>query len=195
MKLLVATLLGAGLVGATAFAGSLVVAAMTAVGALAVGPSQWLLLALLLTVLASGLAVAGAAGALAWRGLASAQTAALAGRRRLLWAGYRRAREFEDDTLLGGLLRPARLFTATADRDGALVDALQSRYVAGELDELAFERELGRLLGDGASFGRRVREELSVTAADGGPGDDAAATANDGEGATEQDRERDPERA
>jgi hypothetical protein len=194
MKLLVATLLGAGLVGATAFAGSLVVAAMTAVGALAAGPSQWLLLALLLTVLVSGLAVAGAAGALAWRGLASVQTAAVAGRRRLLWTGYRRAREFEDDHALGRLLRPSRLFTASAERDGALVDALQSRYVAGELDELAFERELGRLLGDGASFGREVREELSVTASDGGPGGDAT-TATDGERETESDRERDAERA
>lgn len=195
MKLLVVILLGAGLVGTTAFAVSLVVAAMTAAGALAVGPSQWLLLALLLTVLVSGLAVAGAAGTLAWRGLASAQTAAVAGRRRLLWTGYRRAREFEDDHVVGRLLRPSRLFTAGADRDGPLVDALQSRYVAGELDEPAFERELGRLLGDGASFGRQVREELSVTATDGGPGDDAAPPPDDGEMEAESDRERDAERA
>lgn len=170
-ELLVAGLLATVLVGGTAFAGSLLVATMTATGTLGSGTALWLLVALLVTVLASGLGAAGAAVWLAWLALARLRTAVASGYRNLLWAGYRRARTFEDRNPLGALLRPASLFASRSDREGPLVTELKARYVAGELDELQFERELGRLLGGGADAGRRVREEIEVTAADGGADD------------------------
>lgn len=167
-ELLVAGVVGAGLLGTTAFVGSLVVAAMTATGALGAGTSLWVLLALLLTVLVTGVVAAGATAWLAWIALAQLRTAAVSSWRRLLWTGYQRARAFEERSLVGRLLRPARLFESEGDREGHLVAELKARYVAGELDEIDFEHELGRLLGGGTEVGRQVRREIEVTAADGG---------------------------
>ena len=186
-ELLLAGLLGAGVVGVTAFLGSLVVATMTLTGALGPGASLWVLLALLLTVLAAGVTAAGATVWLAWLALAQLRTGVAAGYRRLLWAGYRRARAFEEGSPVGRLLRPARIFESAGDQEGPLVTELKARYVAGELDEGEFERELGRLLGGGVETGRQVRREIAVTAPDGGDGDEAGRE-------TERDgREREPE--
>jgi len=180
-ELLVAGLLGAGIVGGTAFLGSIVVAAMTATGALGPGASLWVLLALLLTVLVAGIAAAGAGAWLAWLALAQLRSGVAAGRRRLLWRAYRRARAFEERSPVGRVLAPSRLFTSRSDREGPLVTEAKARYVAGELDEAAFERELGRLLGGGAETGRQVRREIAVTAADGGA---------DGDGERDREAER-----
>lgn len=187
-EFLLAGLLGATVVGTTAFVGSLVVATMTAVGALGPGASLWVLLALLLVVLLAGVGVAGAGTWLAWLALAQLRAGVAAGWRKLLYGGYRRARTFEERSALGRLLRPSRVFESAGDRDGALVTELKSRYVAGELDELAFENELARLLG-GADVGRRVRREIEVTAADGGDEDDRA-SGDEGARETEPERER-----
>lgn len=185
IELLVAGIVGAGLLGVTAFLGSLVVAAMTATGAVGAGTSLWVLLALLVTVLATGVAAAGAAAWLAWLGLAQLRTATVSGWRRVLWTGYRRARTFEERSLLGRVLRPARLFEARGDDEGHLVEELKARYVTGEVDEPTFERELGRLLGGRADDARPVRREIEVTAADGGVDPDGRSTPESAPGAGE----------
>lgn len=167
-EVLVAGLLAAVVLGGVAFAGSLVVAAMTATGALGTGVSLWLLLALLLTVLATGVVAAGATAGLAWLALEELRTAIVSGWRRFLWVGYRRARAVEEHSHLGRALRPSRLFEARGDREGHLVEELKTRYVAGEVDEADFERELRRLLG--GDDGEQVRREIDVTAADGDAG-------------------------
>lgn len=171
-ELLAAGLLASGLVGVTAFVASLVVATMTAAGVLGSGAGLWVLVALLLTVLLSGAAVAATGAWLAWLAVDQLRTATTAAWRRLLWGGYRRAREFEERSPVGRLLRPARLFESRSDREGPLVAELKARYVADELDEAAFERELGRLLGGSWSVGHQVRREIEVTAAADGDDDD-----------------------
>lgn len=180
LQLLVAGLVIAGVVGLTAFAGSLVVAVMTAVGAMGGGTSLWVLLALLVTVLASGVAVAAAAAWLAWAVLAQLRTAVATGHRRLLFWAYQRTRAVEEASALGALLRPSRVVATGADREGPLVTELKQRYVAGELDEETFERELGRLLGEGADVGRELHREIEVTAADGGDAATGSNNADDG---------------
>lgn len=192
LQLLVAGLVVTVGVGLAAFAGSLVVAAMVAVGALTGPTSLWMLVGLLVFVLAAGVGAAGAAAAVAWHLLAQLRDAVKATRRRALYRAYRRAREFEDESVLGRLLRPAQLFTARSDREGPLVEELQRRYVAGELDEAEFERELGRLLGDGAASGRDLRREIAVTAADGWD-EDAGVTRGTGDREADRDRERERE--
>lgn len=167
-ELLVAVLFAVTVLGGAAFAGALVVAAMTAAGALGSTTSLPVLLALLLAMLVCGAAAAGATAWLAWLALGGLRAGVAAGWRRLLWAGYTRTRRFEEGSALGRLLRPAELFAARSDREGPLVAELKARYVAGELDEEEFERELSRLLGGGATVGERVRREIEVTAADGG---------------------------
>lgn len=179
LQLLVAGLVIAGGVGLTAFAGSIVVAVMTVGGALGGGTSLWVLLALLLTVLASGVAVAAAAAWLAWIGLAQLRTAVESTHRRLLFWAYQRTRAFEADNTLGRVLRPSRVFATGADREGPLVTELKQRYVAGELDEPTFEQELGRLLGEGADVGQELSREIEVTAADGGAGSEDARGGDD----------------
>lgn len=203
LQLLVAALLVASVVGATAFFGSLLVAVMTLVGALGGGTSLWVLLALLLTVLVSGVAAAGSLGWLAWLGLAQLRAAVSKYYRRLLFWAYHRALAFEDASALGALLKPSRLFASRSDRDGPLVEEVKSRYVAGDLDEVAFEDELRQLLGDGAAVDSHLDEEIEVTAADGGDdgGDDvgdregSADGERVGERSTDTDSDREPERA
>jgi hypothetical protein len=205
LQLLVAGLLVAGVVGLTAFAGSLVVAVMTAVGVVGGGTSLWVLLALLVTVLASGVAVAGAVAWLAWLALAQLRAAVSSRYRKLLFWAYHRALAFEDASVLGALLKPSRLFASRSDRDGPLVEELKSRYVAGDLDEVAFERELRQLLGDAAAVEHHVSEDIEVTAADGDDDRPSAGVEDDerGVGDREQDdgvtgggdTDREPERA
>jgi hypothetical protein len=135
-------------------------------------------------VLASGVAVAAAAAWVAWIALGQLRAVVAGAHRRVLYWAYRRSRAFEAESALGALLRPSRVFASRSDRDGALVAALQQRYVAGELDERAFERELARLLGDGVDVGRTVRREIAVTAPDGG--DDETSGATDGDGTVDE---------
>lgn len=206
LQLLVAGLVVAGGVGLTAFAGSLVVAVMTAVGAIGGGTSLWVLLGLLLVVLGSGVVAAGALAWLAWLGLAQLRVGVSATYRRLLFWAYHRSRAFEDHHALGALLQPSRVFASRSARDGPLVTELKSRYVAGEIGEAQFERELRDLLGDGAST-QRVRREITVTAPDGGEDDDQVGESDDhvdgaddgttGDAASERagDNERERERA
>jgi len=193
LQLLVAGLVVTAGVGLAAFAGSLVVAAMVAVGAVTGPTSLWMLVGLLVVVLAAGIGAAGAAAAVAWHLLAQLREAVQATRRRTLYRAYRRAREFEDGSVLGRVLRPSQLFAARSDREGPLVEELQRRYVAGELDEAEFERELGRLLGDGDASGRDLRREIAVTAADGWDGD-AGVAPGTGERDADRDRESDRDR-
>lgn len=168
IELLVAGVVGAGLVATTAFLGSLVVAAMTVAGTIGAGTSLWVLFALLLTVVISGAAAAGATAWLAWLAVEQLRTTAVSGWRRLLWTSYRRTRAFEERSLVGRLFRPTRFFAARGDHEGHLVEELKARYVAGGIDEHTFERELGRLLGGGEDVGRQVRREIEVSATDGG---------------------------
>jgi DNA segregation ATPase FtsK/SpoIIIE-like protein len=193
LQLLVAALLVAGVVGLTAFAGSILVAVMTLVGAVGGGTSLWVLLGLLLLVLVSGVAAAGSVAWLAWLALAQLRAAVSGRYRKLLFWAYHRALAFEDASVLGALLKPSRLFASRSDRDGPLVEELKSRYVAGDLDEVAFERELRQLLGDGAAVEHHVREDIEVTAADGGDdadGDRRSAGGEDGDERAVGDRDR-----
>jgi DNA segregation ATPase FtsK/SpoIIIE-like protein len=210
LHLLVAVLVVAAGVGLTGLLGVVIVAVMTAVGAVGGGTSLWVLLALLVTVLVSGVAAAGSLAWLAWLGLAQLRAAVSSRYRKLLFWAYHRALAFEDGSALGALLKPSRLFASRSDRDGPLVEELKSRYVGGDLDDLQFERELARLLGEETDVGQHVREAIEVTAADGGDDDVAGGDVDvgvepgagdgvdSGDGADrgrEADREREGERA
>lgn len=183
-EVLVAALLGATVLGSVAFVLGLLLVALSATGVVAPDAGPWVLLGLVALVLAAGAVAAASVGGLAWLALAGLRTGVAAGWRKLLWAGYTRARRLEEASPLGRLLRPADVFASRADRDGPLVDELQSRYVAGELDELAFERELERLLGGDRAV-THARREVAGRTGDRRAGDDAA-------GDEDADAERDP---
>lgn len=191
LQLLVAGLVVAGGLGLAAFAGSLVVAVMTAAGAIGGGTSLWVLLALLLTVLASGVAVAAAAAWLAYVVVGQLRTAVASTHRRVLYWAYERTRAFEDENVVGTVLRPSRAFASRSEREGPLVTELQRRYVAGDIDEPAFEAELERLLGEDATGSMRTHGEIEVTAADGVDDelDDEAVPDADAEAAARGERE------
>lgn len=200
-----AGLVAAGVLGVTAVGASVVVAVAVLAGAFAPGPGVGVFLLALLATLAAGVAATVLSVGLAWTALDWLRSAVGRSRRRMLWGVYRRARSFEEETLPGRLLRPSRVFEGQGEdeRDGPLVTELKTRYVAGELDELTFERELARLLGDRS----RARRTVEVTAADGGRsaggagGGRGAGDAGDGgaddeaEGDRGRERERERERA
>lgn len=179
VRLLVAVVVGAGLLCLTALLGSIVVAAMTATGAIATGVSLWVLLGLLTVVLGTGTVAAGGTALLAWLALGQLRTTVITGWRRFLWTSYRRARAVEERSHLGRLVRPTRFFEAKGGHEGHLVEELKARYVAGEIGDVDFERELGRLLGGGPDAGREVRREIEMPAADGGAGQDDSAESDE----------------
>lgn len=161
-ELLLGGLVFTTLLAVTVAAAGVVVATTAALGGLpsSVGTAT----VLVLFAMALGLATTSAllAMGLAWRALAGLRAAVEAGRRRVLWRLYREARALETKTSLGRLLRPARFFQREGPAEGPLVEELKARYVAGELDEREFERELSRLLGGGVSTARELRRELEV---------------------------------
>jgi len=140
---------------------------------------------LLAVVLGFGLVGTVLFAGIAWLAVGRTRTAVRerVGDARFRW--FRRARSLE------AVLPVSGLSAALEPDEEVVVERLRRRYVAGDLDERAFERELERLLGDAEPFrtGGEFRDgDERPTAVGRGRSEYRPGRTNDAEGASDADR-------